>query len=227
MPDAVMIFAAGRGTRMAPLTDTRPKPLIEVGGIPLIDHALALADAAQIKRRVVNIHHLGTQVKVHLANRPDIRISDESDALLETGGGLRKALPLLGDGPVFTLNSDAVWTDPGALTQLRAAWRPEDMGALLLLLPRDRAHGYTGPGNFALDPAGRLSRPGPWIYSGAQIVDTEGLSQIAEDAFSLNLLWAHYAEKGRLFGIVYPGHWADVGTPKGIAVAEILLQSRS
>lgn len=227
MPNAVMVFAAGRGTRMAPLTDKRPKPLIEVAGKPLLDHALALAEAAEIPRKVVNIHHLGDQIAAHLADRPGIRISDERAALLETGGGLRKALPLLGDGPVFTLNSDAVWTDQSALRQLSTAWRAEDMAALLLLLPRARAHGYTGPGNFALGPDGRLSRGGPWVYSGAQIIDPAGLSDIKEEAFSLNLLWDKYAVEGSLYGAVFPGHWADVGTPMGIETAEILLKTHT
>jgi MurNAc alpha-1-phosphate uridylyltransferase len=223
MPDAVMIFAAGRGTRMAPLTDTRPKPLVEVAGRCLLDHALDLTEAAAIPRRVVNIHYLGAQIAAHLAPRPDILISDESDALLETGGGLRKALPLLGPGPVFTLNSDAVWSDPGALSTLRAAWDPSCMDALLLLVPADRAHGHSGAGDFAMDRDGRLTRAGQLIYTGAQIVDPAGLQDIPEAAFSLNVLWTRLADAGRLFGVIYAGHWADVGTPAGIGIAEDML----
>lgn len=226
MPDAVMVFAAGRGTRMAPLTDTCPKPLIEVAGRPLIDHALALSSAAKITREVVNTHYMGPLIERHLSDRPQIRISSEHDALLETGGGLRKALPLLGPGPVFTLNSDAVWTDPKALSYLRTDWRA-DMGALLLLVPRDHAHGYTGPGNFTCHPDGKLTRGGPLIYTGAQIVDPRGLEDIPESAFSLNTLWDRYAAEGRLFGTLYPGHWADVGTPAGIPIAEALLRAQA
>lgn len=223
MPSAVMVFAAGRGTRMAPLTDTRPKPLIEVAGQSLLDRALALTDQSWISRRVVNTHYLGAQIRDHLAPHDDILISDETDALLETGGGLRRALPQLGAGPVFTLNSDAVWTDPDALAYLRTAWDSARMGALLLLVPVTRAHGHAGSGDFQLGPEGTLTRGGPYVYTGAQIVDPVGLSAIPQAAFSLNTLWNLYADAGRLFGTVYPGHWADVGTPEGIEIAEALL----
>lgn len=223
MPSRVMVFAAGRGTRMAPLTNTQPKPLIKVAGQSLLDRALDLTDQPWITHRVVNIHYRGAQIRDHLSARDDIQISDETDALLETGGGLRKALPQLGAGPVFTLNSDAVWTDPDTLAYLRAAWDPVRMDALLLLVPGARALGHSGPGDFELGPSGELSRGGPYVYTGAQIVDPAGLSAMSETAFSLNKLWNLYAESGRLFGTVYPGHWADVGTPAGLETAETLL----
>ncbi|WP_102223909.1 nucleotidyltransferase family protein [Acidimangrovimonas sediminis] len=222
MPDAVMLFAAGKGTRMGALTRDRPKPLIEVAGRPLLDHALALADAAGVPRKVVNLHYLPGQIRAHLAPRPDVLLSEEP-VLLETGGGLRAALPLLGPGPVMTLNTDAVWTGANPLAELRAAWNPARMDALLLLIDPSRANGHTGRGDFLLAPDGQLSRgPGP-IYSGAQIVRTEGLAGIAETAFSMNLLWDRMIAEGRLFGLIHDGSWCDVGRPDGIATAEQLL----
>ena len=142
-PDALMLFAAGFGTRMGELTRSRPKPLVEVAGRPLLDHALDIARAAGFARIVANTHYLGEQVAAHLAGS-EVRISDESERILETGGGLRKALPLLGPGPVFTLNTDAIWTGPNPLATLRAGWEPVRMGALLALVPVDRATGHSG-----------------------------------------------------------------------------------
>lgn len=225
MPGAVMLFAAGRGTRMGTLTRTRPKPLIEVAGRPLLDHALALVDAAGAERIVVNIHHLGDQIRDHLRGRPDIRLSPEPE-LLETGGGLRAALPLLGPGPVITLNTDAVWTGPNPISELRAAWDPVRMDALLLLIDPARAHGHAGGGDFLIDPQGRLTRGPGLIYSGLQITRTEGLGAIGEDVFSMNVLWDRMLREGRLFGHVHDGSWGDVGHPQGIATAEALLQER-
>lgn len=227
MPDAVMVFAAGLGTRMAPLTDTTPKPMVRVAGRPLIDHALDLVRAASVSRCVVNLHYLADQLRDHLKGQSGLRFSDETDRVLETGGGLRKARDLLGEGPVFTLNSDAVWSDRTALAHLRRHWDPETMSALLLLVPPSRAHGYAGTGDFMCDSNGRLHRGGPLIYSGAQIIDPSGLSAIDQDVFSLNLYWTELARKGRLFGVEYPGHWADVGTPGGITIAETMLRSGS
>ena len=148
-PFPLMLFAAGRGTRMGPLTENRPKPLIEVAGSPLIDHALALADAAGARPIVVNLSYLGAQIARHLAARP-ITLSWEP-VLLETGGGLRQALPKLGPGPVMTLNSDAVWTGANPLQQLAAAWDEDRMDTLLLLAPKSQAHGHSGRGDFLLD----------------------------------------------------------------------------
>lgn len=222
-PDALMIFAAGRGTRMAPLTDRLPKPLIEVGGRTLLDRALDLAAGAGIGRVVVNIHHLGGQIADHLAGRPGIALSDERDALLETGGGLRRALPLLGPGPVLTLNPDAVWTGPNPLAALLAAWEPARMDALLALVPADRAVARVGPGDFALDSGGRIARGGGLVYGGAQIIRPDRLAAIPEAAFSLNRLWDLMIAEGRAFGLVHPGAWCDVGRPDCIAAAEALL----
>jgi len=216
-----MIFAAGFGTRMGALTAQRPKPLIEVAGRPLIDHALDWADDAGLGRVVVNTHYLGDQIADHLRGR-DVAISHEP-AILETGGGLRQALPLLGDGPVMTLNPDTLWAGPNPLTLLRAAWDPARMDALLLCLEPVSTRGRSGPGDFTLSSDGLLTRGGPVVYGGAHILKPEGLHGIAEDAFSLNVLWNRMIAAGRLHGLVYPGAWCDVGRPEGIALAEEML----
>ena len=217
----LMIFAAGKGTRMAPLTDVTPKPLIEVGGQTLLDRALALGDAAGAAPVVVNTHHLGGQVRDHVAGR-GIRVSDESAALLETGGGLRKALPLLGPGPVITLNPDVVWTGPNPVRALLAGWRAE-MDALLMLVPLARTHGRQGGGDFSLDPAGRLIRRGDLVYGGAQIIRPDRLAEIDEEVFSLNRLWDLLIAQGRAYGLIHDGAWCDVGRPDCIPLAEALL----
>jgi len=219
MPDAVMIFAAGFGTRMGALTKTCPKPLLQVGGKPLLDHALALADRAGVARRVVNTHYLGEQVQGHLATRSDTVISDEADELLDTGGGLRAAKPLLAADPVFTLNSDAVWSDITALAQLAKAWDASRMDALLLTVPLTRAHGRAGAGDFSTDAQGRLHRGGDLVYTGAQIISVKAVEAVEERVFSLNKVWNNAAEAGRIFGLEYPGHWADVGHPEGLVLA--------
>lgn len=216
-----MIFAAGRGTRMGALTETRPKPLIEVAGRPLIDHALAVIDGAGIGTVVANLHHLPDQLAAHLAPR-GVALSHEPD-LLETGGGLRRALPLLGPGPVFTLNADAVWTGTNPLGELASGWDPERMDALLLLVPRARATGHQGKGDFNLDDDGRLARGPGLVYVGAQIIRTQRLAQVEAEVFSVNRVWDAMAAEGRLFGLVHDGGWCDVGHPGGIALAEALL----
>lgn len=226
-PDALMIFAAGFGTRMGALTANRPKPLIKVAGRALLDHALDLAEGAGLGRVAVNLHYLGDQIAAHLAPRPDIALSWERAQILETGGGLRHALPLLGPGPVFTLNSDAVWTGPNPLATLRSAWRAE-MGALLLLAPPDHLRGHSGQGDFRVDAKGRISRcpkgAAGLVYLGAQIIAPEGLRDIPDAVFSLNLLWDRMIAEGRAFGVLHPGGWCDVGRPEGIAEAEAMLR---
>ncbi|SFC81546.1 nucleotidyltransferase family protein [Tropicimonas isoalkanivorans] len=222
-PDAVMLFAAGFGTRMGDLTRTRPKPLLPVAGRCLLDHALDLTAAAGARRRVVNTHYLGEQVADHLADRPDVQISHETPEVLDTGGGLRQALPLLGSGPVFTLNTDAVWTGRNPLETLRSAWRPEDMDGLLLLVPAERARGHAGHGDFLSDANGRIQRGPGAVYTGAQILRTEMLSEIRESAFSLNVVWDRMLAQGRLFGTVHSGGWCDVGRPDSIPLAEAML----
>lgn len=217
-----MLFAAGFGTRMGALTADRPKPLIPVAGRALIDHALALADEVGVGRVVVNLHYLGDSIRTHLAGR-EVVFSDEATQILETGGGLRAALPLLGPGPVFTLNTDAVWTGANPLQTLAGTWRP-GMGALLLLAPLDRARGHGGKGDFTLHPDGRITRGGNLVYLGAQIVDPAGLETFAEPAFSLNRHWDALIAQGRAFGTLHAGMWCDVGRPEGIAEAEAMLR---
>ncbi|MFC3630612.1 nucleotidyltransferase family protein [Paracoccus angustae] len=217
----LMIFAAGLGTRMRPLTDTRPKPLIPVGDRTLLDRAIALGRKAGAAPIVVNTHYLGGQIAAHLAGR-DIAISDEPGTILDTGGGLRQALPLLGQGPVMTLNPDVVWTGPNPLAALNAAWR-EDMDALLMLVPLDRASGRQGAGDFSLDAAGRISRRGDFVYGGAQIIRPDRLAEIPDRVFSLNRLWDLLIAEGRAHGIAHSGGWCDVGYPQAIPLAERML----
>jgi MurNAc alpha-1-phosphate uridylyltransferase len=220
-PRSLMLFAAGFGTRMGALTANRPKPLIPVAGRALIDHALDLADGVDIPTRVVNLHYHAEQLAAHLAGR-NVALSRE-DPILDTGGGLRAALPLLGDGPVLTLNTDAVWTGANPLAQLLAAWDPDRMDGLLLTLPAD---GMGARSDFVMDAAGRLTRakgaPGV-AYLGAQIIRSDGLAEFPDPVFSLNLLWDRMISDGRLFGLTHQGNWCDVGTPDGITRAEALL----
>lgn len=219
-----MLFAAGFGTRMGALTRDRPKPLIPVAGRALLDHALDLVGDAGL-RAVVNTHYLGDQVADHLAGR-DVAISHEVPDILETGGGLRHALPLLGKGPVFTLNTDAVWDGPNPLTLLREAWDETAMDALLVTISPENAVGHAGPGDFTADAQGRLTRGPGQVYAGAQIIKTDLLPEIPQRAFSLNLLWDRMLAKGRVFGLPYPGRWCDVGHPEGIALAESMIEGR-
>lgn len=229
-PDAIMIFAAGLGTRMGALTQTRPKPLIEVAGRPLLDHALDLARGAGLGRIVVNTHaHAGQMRDWLTANAPDVRISHEPERL-ETGGGLRRALPLLGGETAFTLNADTVWHGPNPLPLLAAAWDPARMDALLCLVPRQDVVGHAGPGDFFLEADGRLRRRGEaaaadFVYPGCQILKLETLARFGPEPFSLNLVWDAMHTAGRLFGAVYPGRCVDVGRPEGIALAEAELQA--
>lgn len=224
-PFPLMLFAAGKGTRMGALTAHCPKPLIPVAGRALIDHALALAASAGVRPIVVNTHYLGDQIAAHLAGQ-GVAISDERDLLLETGGGLRKALPLLGQSPVMTLNSDAVWTGQNPLMQLADHWDEARMDALLLLAPAGAVRGHAGRGDFLMDDQGHLARtngaPG-LVYLGAQILRTDRLGEIPDHVFSLNRLWDRLIAQGRVFGLVHQGGWCDVGKPEGIAEAEALL----
>jgi len=222
----VMIFAAGFGTRMGPLTQERPKPLIEVAGRALIDHALDLASDYAPPRIVINLHYRAAQIRAHLVGRNDVAFSHETPEILETGGGLRAALPLLGPGPVFTLNSDAIWQGPNPLGFLAPLWDPARMGALLLCLPPEAAIGHDGAGDFTRAPDGRLSRGPGLVYSGVQILAPKRLHEIPDQSFSLNAVWDRIAAEGRLYGATYPGRWCDVGRPEGIALAEDMLGFR-
>ena len=219
-PEALMLFAAGFGTRMGALTADRPKPLVEVAGKPLIDHALALADPIVPGPIVANLHYRPEQLEQHLATTRVQTLREEPD-ILDTGGGLRNALPLLGDGPVWTMNSDAVWAGPNPLATLKDAWR-DGMEALLLCIPPAQAIGHKGQGDF-VSGGSTVSRGPGLIYSGAQILRTDGLRDIPEDSFSLNLLWNDMLKRGTLHILTYPGQWCDVGHPEGITLAEEML----
>jgi MurNAc alpha-1-phosphate uridylyltransferase len=231
--DVAMVLAAGIGKRMRPLTASRPKPLVRVDGRPLIDHSLDKLVEAGVARAVVNVHYLPGQIEAHLAQRsePDIAISDERDALLETGGGMIKALPLIDADPFFCLNSDNVWLDgpQTVFAALSDAWDPERMDALLLLVSHARAFNYNGRGDFHLDPLGQISRrkPGrvaPFIYTGIQIVSQRLLRDAPEGAFSTGVLWDRAIAEGRLYGISHSGLWFEVGAPQMIAPTEAALQ---
>jgi N-acetyl-alpha-D-muramate 1-phosphate uridylyltransferase len=225
MTPPLMIFAAGFGTRMGALTKTQPKPMVSVAGKPLIDHALDVARGAGVSRIVINLHYLGAHIAQHLQGQ-DITFSWEKDAILETGGGLKAALPLLGDGPVLLLNSDAVWAGPNPLLHLLSQWDTTRMDALLLLAPRARATGHAGTGDFLLGPDGRITRAvgadAP-IYLGAQILNPAAVATWPETVFSLGRIWDHYIAQDRAFATIYSGNWCDVGSPEGIALAERML----
>jgi MurNAc alpha-1-phosphate uridylyltransferase len=229
--DTAMVMAAGLGTRMRPLTNDRPKPLVEVAGKPLIDHALDRLAEAGVAKAVVNVHHFGDAVEVHLRSRtaPAIAISDERDQLLETGGGLIRAQGLLPD-PFFCVNSDNVWLDgpTDAFRQLSAAWNPERMDALLLLVSHARASNFRGKGDFHMDGKGRLTRRrsgriAPFIFTGIQLIAKRLLREAPDGPFSTNILWTRAIEEGRLYGTAFTGEWYEVGEPQAIAPTEAAL----
>ena len=217
-PTSILLFAAGLGTRMAPLTETRPKPLVTVAGQTLLDHALAQCDGL---KTVVNAHYFSDQIIAHLQGTDTI-ISDETEALLETGGGLKRALPLLDCNPVFTMNTDAVWKGSNPIHALAKAWQPQ-MDALLLMIPRAAAVGHTGRGDFDIDSTGRLTRGTNFVYSGVQIIRTDELEDVQDNAFSMWALWGDMLDRGAVYGTVYDGEWCDVGRPESISIAEKML----
>ncbi len=221
-PNSVMIFAAGFGTRMGAMTKERPKPLLPVAGKPLIDHAIGIARGANVSQITANLHYHPEMLGRHLSPQ-GIQLSLEQPEILETGGGLRHALPLTGEGAVFTLNSDTIWQGPNPLLKLSQAWRPDKMDALLLLIPRDKALGHGGKGDFMIEQDGNLARGPGMVYSGAQIIKTSGLHAIPEHAFSLNRLWDIMKKQNRLFGLPYQGNWCDVGSPEGLVLADEML----
>jgi len=227
-PRRGMVLAAGLGLRMRPITDTLPKPLIEIGGRSMLDRALDALDAHGIGEVVVNAHHLAALVERHLAKRrsPAIRLSVEAD-LLETGGGVKNALPLLGREPFFVINGDVLWSDGRrpTLADLTCAWDALRMDALLLLHPVATALGYHGPGDFLLSGDGRLARrpaqgSAPHLFAGLQILHPRLFADTPGGAFSLNLLFDRAIASGRLFGLVHQGGWRHVGTPADIPGAE-------
>lgn len=223
--DAALIFAAGFGTRMGSLTKSTPKPMIPVANRPLIDYAIDLISDAEIQNTVVNLHYFPEQIEAHLAQYENIKTLREEDEILETGGGLKNALPLLGNSPVITLNSDAVWTGVNPLSSLIDNWNPVKMDALLALVPIQNAQEHRGTGDFNLETNSRLSRKGSaqsaeFVYAGAQIIKTDLLETIPETCFSLNVLWDQMLAQERVYGVVHHGGWIDVGRPEGIVVAE-------
>jgi MurNAc alpha-1-phosphate uridylyltransferase len=227
-----MVLAAGLGTRMRPLTEGCPKPLLPLAGRPMIDLSLDLAAAAGVRRAVVNLHYLAHMIRAHLEARrtPEIVFSEEQPEILDTGGGIARALPLLGAAPFHVLNSDSVWLGPNPLEVLARAWDPARMDALLLLVARERARAYVRPGDFFLDAEGDtprrrgLSGAAPYVYSGAQIIAPGAFAGVPGGAFSVNLVWDRLLPEGRLAAVTYPGAWVDVGTPAGLVEAEAALR---
>jgi len=229
VPRRAMVLAAGLGTRMRPFNGEIPKPLVRVGGKPLIDHVLDRLAAAGVKRAVVNVHHLADQIEQHLKprRRPQIVISDERGRLLGTGGGIVKAMPELGGAPFFLVNSDTIWIEgvKPNLARLAAAFAVERMDALLLLAPTATSIGYSGRGDFAMTAEGRLNRRSeravvPFVYAGAAILTPALFAGAPEGAFSLTKLFDAAGEAGRLYGLRLEGVWMHVGTPEAVAAAE-------
>lgn len=225
-PKAVMIFAAGFGTRMMPLTKDRPKPMVPLCGRPLLDYALDHAHGVHPEKIVVNTHYKSDVIQSHLAGT-DIRVINEHPHILDTGGGLRNALPIIGEEPVWTLNPDTVWYGPNPLILAQSNWDPQKMDALLICIDPAQASSTTSAGDFSISADGRLSRGTGAIYGGAQIIKTDLLDSISATVFSLNKVWDIFLAVGRCHGIIYPGHWCDVGHPAGLKTAEALLQNRS
>jgi MurNAc alpha-1-phosphate uridylyltransferase len=232
-PTTAMVMAAGLGVRMRPLTDSRPKALIEVGGKALIDHILDRLEAAGVTRAVVNVHAFAGQMQAHLARRrsPQILISDERAALLETGGGLKHARALVGEAPIWVANSDYVWAperdDP--LAMVAAAWDPARMDACVIVVPKARTAGFDTPGDFFRDDAGRLTHRGeaaeaPLHCFGVQILDPQRVYEVPATRFSLFQVWRAAAERGRLIGVVPDGFWMQVGDPAALAAAQARLR---
>lgn len=234
VPRTAMVMAAGLGKRMRPLTATRPKPLVEVAGKPLIDHVLDRLRAAGVERVVVNVHYLADALEAHLARNArgmEVIVSDERARLLETGGGLVKARALFGDDPILVVNGDSLWVDGpvDTIKLLASRWDPETMDMLLLMVPFARAHNLGGMGDFRLGPDGRIvgrRKPGtvaPFAYVGVQIIDPRVIADAPEGPFSTNLFWDRGIASGRAYGQVHQGLWFEVGTPASIPRTEAVL----
>jgi N-acetyl-alpha-D-muramate 1-phosphate uridylyltransferase len=229
MPKTAMVFAAGLGARMRPITDALPKPLVKVAGKALIDHCLDRFAEAGVERAIVNVHWLADQIEAHLASRqrPAIVISDERAQLLDQGGGIRRALPLIGDAPFFLCNTDAFWIEGprSNLQRLAAAFDPERMDAALLVASSARAVGVDWPGDFSFDADGRLApredrHIAPFVYTGVGIIKPELFAGETRDVFRLAPFFFEAARKGRLYGERLDGLWLHVGRPEAIAEAE-------
>ncbi len=233
-PKRAMALAAGLGTRMRPITEVRPKALVEISGRSLIERALDKLSGAGVERAVVNLHHLGEMIEEQLAGRstPEIVYSRE-DVLLETGGGITKALALLGSEPFYVVNTDILWIDgeTAALARLASAWDDARMDGLLLLQPTSGALGYDGHGDFMANTEGRLARrpidgTAPYVFAAVQILHPRLFDGAKVEPFSLNVLYDKAIAAGRLYGLVHDGHWAHVGTPDALAGAEALLAAQ-
>jgi MurNAc alpha-1-phosphate uridylyltransferase len=233
LPESAFVLAAGLGKRMRPLTATRPKPLVEVAGRTLLDRALDHVEAAGIGQAVVNAHYFADQIESAVKARRgplQLAVADERAQLLETGGGVVNALPLLAGDAFYTINADNMWVD-GSLNALRllaSQWRPEAMDALLLLVPLARAHGYEGRGDFRMDALGRLQkregvRLAPFVYSGVQIINRKLFAGEPVEPFTMWRAWDKALANGRMFGAVHQGLWFHVGTPASIGETESLL----
>ncbi len=234
VPQTAMVMAAGLGTRMRPLTNTRPKPLVEVAGQPLLDHALDRLRGAGIRRAVVNVHYLADAVEAHLQRRDqqlEILISDERAQLMETGGGLVQARELIGDQAFITVNSDNLWVDGpiDSIRALAASWDDARMDALLLMVPLARAHCHGGMGDFHLDAHGKITgrrrraRLAPFVWTGVQMLSPRLIADWPKGPFSTNIFWDRAIAAGRAFGMTHQGLWFDVGTPGAIAKTEAIL----
>jgi MurNAc alpha-1-phosphate uridylyltransferase len=226
-----MVLAAGLGLRMRPITEHTPKPLVEVAGRTMLDRALDHLAVAGVTELVVNTHWLADKIATHLSGRPGIHLSHE-EVLLETGGGVAKALPHLGDAPFYVVNSDIIWTDGAtpALKRLAEAWDDSRMDALLLMQRTATAMGYDGDGDFFLDAAGiprrrRNREVAPLLFSGVQILSPRLFRDAPEGKFSLNILYDRALEEGRLFGIVHDGRWYHVGTPEALPQVAAALEA--
>jgi len=228
-PKTAMVFAAGLGQRMRPITEVLPKPLIKIGGRTLIDHCLDRLAAAGVETAIVNVHWLGNQIEAHLVGRtrPRIVISDEREKLLDQGGAIKKALPLIGEAPFFICNTDALWIEGprSELDRLINFFDPEAMDAILLTAPTVGAVGVDWPGDFAMDPFNRLTKRdprcvAPFVYAGFGIIKPQLFTGVAEDVFKLAPFFFRAAEQGRLYGIRLDGAWLHVGRPTSIAEAE-------
>jgi MurNAc alpha-1-phosphate uridylyltransferase len=234
-PTRAMIMAAGLGTRMRPLTNDRPKPMVIIGGKPLIDHAIDRLIAAGVKMIVVNVHYRAEMLINHLKRRSDgtkIHVSEETDELLGTGGGVVKALMMFEGEPFFIHNSDSIWIEGfgHALDRMMARWDPDSMDALLLMASLVATIGYEGSGDFMMDPDGRLSRVpeqrvSPFAFPGVQIVHPRLFDNAPKGAFSTNIVWDRAIAKGRLFGIRLDGTWMHIGTADALAESEAFLAS--
>jgi len=229
-----MVLAAGLGERMRPLTNTTPKPMLKVAGQSLVDHALDRLEDAGVEQAVVNTFYLAEILEEHLARRPSpyITISRE-DARLETGGGIRKALPNLGRGPFYVVNGDALWLNgpTDALGRMANLWNDMTMDGLLLLHSTVDAYGYSGRGDFLIEPEGQLSRRPeqevcPYLFTGIQILHPRLFESTDDGVFSLNVLYDTAIDNNRLFGIVHDGEWFHIGTPQGLAEAETYMKHR-